>query len=59
MILSIVVVGTLTHCALLYNGYDLKTTQMNVKHGLICKLMFYMFEQDHYTIGMMLFWVEF
>ena len=35
---SIMVVGVLTSCALLYSAGDLKAAQMNVQHSLICEL---------------------
>ena len=33
MVGSIMVVGELTHCALLHSVYDLKATHMNVQHN--------------------------
>ena len=36
---SIVVVGALTCCALLHSMCDLKVTQMNMQHSIICDLM--------------------
>ena len=44
---SIVVVGVLTHWALLHCVCDLKVTQMNVQLNLIWKLMIHKFELDH------------
>ena len=47
MVGSIMVVGALTHYALLPSMYDLKTTQMNVPHSLIQELMPHKFELGH------------
>ena len=44
---GIMVVGLLTHCALLHNMYDLKATQINEQHCLIWELMLYEFKQGH------------
>ena len=43
---SIVVVGVLTCCALLYLMWDLKPTQMNVQHSLIHEFMLYKFKMS-------------
>ena len=44
MVGSIVVASALSCCALLHSMHDLKVTQMNVQHHLICELMLYEFE---------------
>ena len=44
MVGSIMVVGVLTHYALLHSVGDLKAVQMNDQHGLTQKLMLYKFE---------------
>ena len=44
MVGSIVVVGTLTCCALLHSLCDLKEAQMNIQHSLIQELMLYVFK---------------
>ena len=44
---SIVVVGVLTHCALLHSMYDLKVIQMNVQCSLNQEIMLYVFQLDH------------
>ena len=41
------VIGVVICWALLHSVYDLKATQMNVQHNLICKLMHYDFELGH------------
>ena len=41
------VVGALTHCALLHSICDLKATQMNMQFSLIEELMFYEFKLGH------------
>ena len=41
---SIVVVGVLTHCALLYSMCDLKAVQMNMCCSLFWELMLHVFE---------------
>ena len=46
---SIMVVGVLTSCALLYCVCDLKAAQMNMDCCLIWKLMLYKFKLDHNT----------
>ena len=46
---SIMVVGALTHCTLLYFMRDLKDTQMNTKFSLIWEFMFYETELDYNT----------
>ena len=46
---SIMVVGVLTHCALLHFVYDLKNTQMNRKCSLIWEVTLYEFEWDNNT----------
>ena len=46
---SIVVVGTLTRCALLKSPCDLKTSQINMQWSIIQDLMLYEFELGHYT----------
>ena len=47
---SIVVVGVLTHCALLHSMCDLKFTQMNMQHSLIWELMLYKYKLSHNTM---------
>ena len=44
---SMVVVGVLTHCAILNSVCDLKTAQMNMQRGIIRKLMAYEFKLSH------------
>ena len=44
---SIVVVGVLTHCALLHSVRDLKITKVNVQCSIIEELMLYEFEQGY------------
>ena len=44
MVDSIMVVGVLTHCALLHCVCDLKATQMNAQWSQIQELMFYEFK---------------
>ena len=44
VVCSIVIVGALTHCALFYSVYDLKTTKMNMKCNLIWELMLHEFK---------------
>ena len=46
-LVSIVVIGVLICCALLYSMSDLKTVQMNVQCCLIQEVMLYEFESDH------------
>ena len=43
----ILVVGILTHCALLHSVCDLKATQMNVQHSILWEFMFYKFKLAH------------
>ena len=45
----IIVVGVLTHYALLHFVSNLKATQMNMQHSLICELSFTSFEQCYNT----------
>ena len=47
---GIVVVGTLTHCAMLQSMYDLKSTQVNTQHSLIQQLILYEFKLGHNVI---------
>ena len=44
VVIGIVVIGVLTHCALLHTVYDLKASQMNVPRSLIRELMLYEFK---------------
>ena len=50
MVCSIVVVGALTHCALLHPWCDLKATLINMQHSLIQELILYEFKLGHNTI---------
>ena len=50
MVVSIVIVGVLIHCALLYTICDLKVIQMNIQFGLIQKLIFYEFELGYNAV---------
>ena len=43
-VVSIVLLGALTRCALLHSVFDLKATQMNVQHSLIQKLILHGFK---------------
>ena len=47
MVGSIVVVGVLTHCALIPFMFDLKAAQMNVQRSLIWKPIFSKFLKLH------------
>ena len=47
----VVVVGALTHCALLHSVCDLKATQTNVKYSLIWEFKFYEFKFGYNTEG--------
>ena len=44
---SILIVGVLTHCALVLSMYDLKAAQVNVQHSLIWEFMLYKFTLCH------------
>ena len=47
MVVSKVVVGALTHCALFHSVCDLLVAQMNRQHFLILELKLYEFELGH------------
>ena len=47
---SIVVVGALTHCALLHSVCDLKAAQMNMQSSLIQELLLYKFKLSYNTV---------
>ena len=47
MVGSIVVVGALTHCALLHSICDLKVALINVQHCLIWELLIYDLKLGH------------
>ena len=49
MVGNIVLVGVLTHCALLHSVYDLKAAQINMQCCLIWDLILYKFELGHNT----------
>ena len=44
---SIVVLGTMTCCALFHSAWDLKATQMNMQRSLIREFVLYEFEQRY------------
>ena len=47
---SIMVIGSLTHCALHHSLFDLKAAQMNMQLCLIWECMLYEFKLDHKTM---------
>ena len=47
VVISIAVVGVLTHSAFFYSVCDLKTAQMNMQRSLIWEFMHYEFESGH------------
>ena len=50
MVSSTQIVGTLTHCALIYSMCNFKASQMNLQCSLIWKLIFNELEVDHNAV---------